>query len=164
MVVRAVRPGRKWDRRIGEQQVAPPRDELVAGMVKDRTLARLLVQPDPVLPVSPLDLGHSSRDLERAGLASQAYHMLSSPARRTRVKRRQIFPREVPGDADRAFAPLLAPVCEAVSFANMIDCANCGCYRSLARRKPRPRWYRPRSLALLSCSGWRSVLVHVPAQ
>jgi hypothetical protein len=71
--------------------------------------------------------------------------------------------RKLPPHSGRPLAPLLAPVREAIGFANMINRQGCDCDRSFNHRKFRPRRRKARASLALSLAGRRSALVRVSA-
>src|SRR6185437_10105020 len=130
IVVRTARPAGNWDRRVGEQQVAWARGVLVSGVLESGAVAHLLIEADPVFKATLADLEQPARHSERTGFRSRPEHPRRAPHGRARIETVPIAWGKFPRHAGRPAAPLLAPVREAIGFANMVDCQGCDCYRS----------------------------------
>lgn len=130
IIMRALWAAGERDRRICDQQIALSHDELVAGMPERRTLAHLLMQPDPLLPATSVDLAQPARDLKWAGLASQSDHVRGGPGRRSGVEGLPLVACKFTRYTDRPFAPLLAPIGEPVRLAQLVHCQDSGSHGS----------------------------------
>jgi len=134
IIMLALRTTEKWDHGICDQQIPPTHGEFVSRVSERRAFAHLLIQPDPVFPTASVDFSQAARYLEGSSLASQTNDMRGSPGRSVTAEGPSFIYREFAGYTDRFFAPMFAPIGEAVSLAEMIDCQSPGLHRNFCAR------------------------------
>jgi len=115
------------------------RGVFVSSVLESGPVAQLLIKANPVFQATLADLGQSARHSEGTGSQSRADHPKEGLHSCARMKAVPLARGEFPRHACRALAPLLAPICETISFANMIDRQSCRWNLSFNRPEPLPR-------------------------